>query len=159
MHELVLEPLGMSGSTYEQPLPAALEPLAATGHDQRGEPIPGKWHTHPERAAAGLWTTPSDLARWIIGVQLASDGESALLSGSMTNAMLTAGMGGWGLGPTVTGAGHEARFGHGGSNVGFRAQATGFARRGQGAVIMTNGNNGGALAQEILAAIARVYEW
>ena len=53
----------MAKSTYDQPLPAARESEAATAHDAQGRPIKGNYHTYPEMAAAGLWTTPSDLAR------------------------------------------------------------------------------------------------
>src|SRR5690606_17154585 len=56
--ELVLQPFGMGNSTYVQPLPAALRDKAATGHRASGEPVAGNWHTYPEQAAAGLWTTP-----------------------------------------------------------------------------------------------------
>ncbi len=69
MHDSVLGPAGMTHSTYEQPLPAALAPDAATGHDGNGVAIPGKYHTYPEMSAAGLWTTPSDLATLGIALQ------------------------------------------------------------------------------------------
>ncbi len=62
MRELVLEPLGMTHSTYEQPLPKSWVKRAATGHSWKGIPVIGKFHTYPEMAAAGLWTTAGDLA-------------------------------------------------------------------------------------------------
>jgi CubicO group peptidase (beta-lactamase class C family) len=64
MQELVLRPAGMTSSTYEQPLPDALRSRAATGHRRNGRPVNGRWHTYPEMAAAGLWATPEDLARF-----------------------------------------------------------------------------------------------
>src|SRR5207249_2438314 len=54
LRELVLDPLGMSRSTFAQPLPADLRAKAATGYRATGEPIAGRWHTYPEQAAAGL---------------------------------------------------------------------------------------------------------
>ncbi len=69
MKEKVLIPLQMENSTYEQPLPVSLSANAAVGHDQRGRPVPGNWHTYPEMAAAGLWTTPTDLARFAIELE------------------------------------------------------------------------------------------
>jgi len=69
MQELVLSPIGMNPSTYEQPLPEGLHRNAAIGHRGNGEKVEGNWHTYPEMAAAGLWATPSDLARYIIEVQ------------------------------------------------------------------------------------------
>src|SRR5262249_28862087 len=76
MKEAVLEPLGMRASTFEQPLPAEKARLTASGHLRDRSPVKGRWHIYPEMAAAGLWTTPSDLARFAIGVQEAVAGRS-----------------------------------------------------------------------------------
>src|SRR5499425_546670 len=57
--ETVLGPLGMTNSTYSQPLPAETREKAASGHRGYGEPVEGKIHVYPEMAAAGLWTTPT----------------------------------------------------------------------------------------------------
>src|SRR6202000_346163 len=76
MSDTVLKPMGMTNSTYEQPLPQAMSAAAATGYYATGREVPGRWHIYPEMAAAGLWTTPSDLARFAIGVQEAAAGRS-----------------------------------------------------------------------------------
>jgi len=68
MRRLVLQPAGMTRSTYENPLPQARRSEAASGHEQLDTPVPGGFHVYPEMAAAGLWTTPSDLARWAIAL-------------------------------------------------------------------------------------------
>src|SRR5918992_1859740 len=160
MRTRVLEPPGMKHSTYEQPLPSHLLGTAATGHRSDGTLVPGKWHTYPEMAAAGLWTTPSDLARYAIQVQLAAAGRSnAVLSQRTATQMLTVQSGSYGLGPGVEGEGRDARFSHGGANEGFRCFFIAYPGRGQGAVIMTNSDGGGALAQEILRAIAEEFNW
>lgn len=162
---LVLNPLGMARSTYENPLPAARLHEAAAGHTARGEPIPGKRHTYPEMAAAGLWTTPSDLARFAIAVQQAAKAAASPLSpqlvrGLLTpDTLLTIGGNHWGLGLTIDGTGDAERFGHSGADAGFIAQMVAFRHVGKGAVIMTNGQRGGALIQELLRAIATEYEW
>src|SRR5207249_4962706 len=89
MRELVLEPLGMRSSTYENPLPERLWDQAATGHRAGAKPVSGYWHVYPEMAAAGLWTTASDLARCAIGVQQCHVGtRGALLSRTLTQEML-----------------------------------------------------------------------
>jgi CubicO group peptidase (beta-lactamase class C family) len=77
MQRAVLGPIGMRQSTYEQPLPPARARRAASGHEQTDTPVPGRFHVYPEMAAAGLWTTPSDLARWAMEVQRAGRGESS----------------------------------------------------------------------------------
>ncbi|RPJ57980.1 MAG: class A beta-lactamase-related serine hydrolase, partial [Acidobacteria bacterium] len=159
MRDTVLRPLRMDDSTYEQPLPAALRPGAAAAHDVTGKPIPGGFHTYPEMAAAGLWTTATDLAKFAIEVRQALEGKSAVLSAATAKEMLTRQKESYGLGLSLTGTGREARFGHGGSNAGFRCQLVGYLETGQGAVVMTNGDRGGRLAAEIIRAIAREYGW
>jgi CubicO group peptidase (beta-lactamase class C family) len=158
MRETVLEPFGMSESTYEQPLPEDRWERAATGYRPDGEEVEGKWHIYPEMAAAGLWTTPTDLARFAIAIQEAYAGQSeAVLSRDMARQMLRPDMDNQGLGPAIQGSGR--RFGHGGSNEGFRCGFTAFIEGGNGAVIMTNSDNGGALMQEILTNIGLEYGW
>ena len=159
MRSAVLDPLGMNDSTYEQPLPAALRPAAAAAHDSDGRPIAGHSHTYPEMAAAGLWTTPGDLARFAIEVRQALGGRSSVLSEAVAKEMLTAGKGDYGLGLSVTGAGPNKRFGHGGSNAGFRCQLLAYVESGHGAVVMTNADGGGRLASEILRTVAAEYGW
>jgi CubicO group peptidase (beta-lactamase class C family) len=90
MREMVLEPIGMKDSTFEQPLPEEWANKAATAHGTKGEPIPSKWHVYPELAPDGLWTTPSDLARAALELQLALRGETnRLLQPRTAEQMLT----------------------------------------------------------------------
>lgn len=158
--DVVLTPLGMKHSTFAQPLPEALHGAAATAHDRSGKPIPGKWHTYPEQAAAGLWTTPSDLARFAIELQQAHAGKSSkVVSPAMARRMLTRIKGTYGLGIGVGETDGVASFSHGGSNAGFRAMLFATTSKGQGAVVMTNGEAGDALAGDILRSIAAEYQW
>ena len=160
LHDTVLGPIGMTHSTYEQPLPKALQASAATPYNGKGEPIAGGAHTYPEMAAAGLWTTPSDLARYAMEVEGSLQGKANhVLSQDMTRQMLTAGMGHWGLGPEIGGADADPFFSHGGANAGFRNNFFAYEKEGEGAFVMTNGDNGGVLAEEILHAIAAEYGW
>jgi CubicO group peptidase (beta-lactamase class C family) len=160
MRARVLEPFGMHASTYRQPLPVDRHGDAATGYRAGLRPIRGHFHTYPEMAAAGLWTTPSDLARWILGVQEAfAGGSQRVISRETAAAMLTPGLGGWGLGPAIEGAGDSLRFSHGGANAGFRGTFLGFTNRGDGVVVMTNSDSGGTIATEIVQAVAREYGW
>ena len=161
LRELVLEPLGMSRSTFVQPLPAALREKAATGYRASGDPIAGRWHTYPEQAAAGLWTTPGDLARFAIAIQQMAAGTSPqpIMSRAIAAEMLKSRMDDYGLGVGVTGVGPAAQFSHGGSNEGFRCQFNAFKDRASGVVVMTNSDRGGAIMQEIIRAVAREYGW
>ncbi len=157
--ELVLAPAGMTRSTYEQPLPKRLDPAAGTAH-RDGKPIKGRYHTYPEMAAAGLWTTPTDLALLAIEIQQEIAGKSSkLLSQKMAQQMTAKQFENYGLGPSVDSSGQSVRFGHGGVDEGFEAFWVAYQHTGQGAVVMTNGNGGSRLAQEIIRAIAKEYNW
>lgn len=160
MNDTVLAPLGMKHSTFAQPLPPAWHVSAASGHDDGGAPIKGKWHTYPEQAAAGLWTTPTDLALFAIELQKASAGKSnKVLSQAMATKMLTRLKGDYGLGIGVENPEGRPAFNHGGSNVGFRAMLIAFTNEGQGAVVMSNSDNGDVINSDILRAISAQYGW
>lgn len=159
LRQRVFEPLGLRHSTYEQPLPASLAATAATAHND-GQPIPGRWHTYPEMAAAGLWTTPTDLAQIAIEIQRTLAGRSdKILTPATARRMVTVERNDYGLGPGVEGTGASARFSHGGVDEGFEAFWLAYESTGQGAVVMTNGSGGSALAMEVIRAVAREYNW
>ena len=101
MNDVVLAPIGMKESTFEQPLPTGRMKDVAIPYRGNGTPVKGGPHVYPERAPAGLWTTPSDLARYIIEVQHAVAGKSNLLTAAMANEMLTPILNNQGLGPQV----------------------------------------------------------
>ncbi len=157
----VLAPAGMTASTFEQPLPSALAPLAAAGHRADGTLVPGGAHVYAELAAAGLWTTPSELARFALTLRAALDGQPSFLTPTTANAMITPPLADsqYGLGLGVQGAGDALQLAHSGSNAGFRASFVFYPRTGRGAIVMTNSDTGGALIPEILRAIAQEYDW
>lgn len=159
MHDLVLAPLRMRRSTYQQPLSAALLARIATPYQGDGTAVPGGPHLYPELAPAGLWTTPSDLARFAIGIQQALSGKSSrVLSRATAHDMLEPEYDQQALGLVVGGSTPQRYFNHGGVNVGYRCQLVAY-QGGEGAVIMTNGDNGDALIREILRTIAYDYAW
>jgi CubicO group peptidase (beta-lactamase class C family) len=156
--ETVLGPLGMDHSTFRQPLPEELQNHAATGYLADGTAVEGRFHTYPELAAAGLWATPSDLARYLLAAQEGwRTGEHPVLSPETIREMLIPGMGDVGLGSALTEDGERLFFA--GGNDGFRCQMTGFLRGDQGAVVMTNSDTGLQLATEIMLTIAMEYCW
>ncbi|MFF2479656.1 serine hydrolase domain-containing protein [Paenibacillus sp. NPDC058071] len=161
MSELLFKPLGLANSTYEQPLPSQWHEFAATAHPWKGRPLQGKWHIYPEMAAAGLWTTPSDLARLGVELQLAlKNNSNSILSADMLNQMLTAQVENHvGIGFFLDGEGENVRFGHSGWDEGFVARIVLSKHLGFGAVIMINSNEGNPMLIEIEQAIAREYEW
>jgi len=159
--DLVLAPIGMSNSSYEQPLADALAARAARAHNGAGRRMGAPWHVYPEQAAAGLWTTPSDLARFAIEVQRAIRGpKGAVLTQASAREMLAPiGVGGFAVGLGVAQRGEGWYFSHGGANWGFRCNLLAHVRKGYGVVMMTNGDAGGQLVNEIEGRIAAAYNW
>ena len=159
MRELVLDKVGMSDSSYEQPLPAARAAMTAGGAYRDGTPVHGKWHIYPEMAAAGLWTTPSDLAKFAIEIALSKQGKSnRVLSEKMTREMLTPVMDEAGLGFFMEKK-NPGQFGHGGSDEGFQALLTMNADTGNGLAIMADSDNGNVLEDLLLRRVAKEYAW
>lgn len=157
MRGSVLKPLGMESSTYEQPLPDNWRARAASGYDRVGGKVPGEWHVYPEMAAAGLWTTAADLAKYALAVQKMNAGKRGILSQGTVRMMLTPGMNNDGLGVFITPDGK--RFGHDGADAGFQSSLTAFIDGTGGIAVLTNSEHGGQLAQELMLTIAREYGW
>lgn len=158
--ETVLGPLGMTSSTYEQPLPAEIRKKTASGYRPDGKVVDGKIHVYPEMAAAGLWTTPTDLAKFAIEVQLSLQGKSnKVLSKATTAKMVTPFIEDFvGLGFFIQKRGQAIYFGHDGADEGFRAQLLVNRDKGYGAAVMVNSDNG-QIIDEIFRSIAKEYGW
>ena len=159
MREAVLDKIGMTDSSYEQPLPPARAAMTAIGTYSDGKPVHGKWHVYPEMAAAGLWTTPTDLARFAIEIANSRHGKSnRVLSQKMTEEMLTPVMDGAGLGFFVEKE-NRGQFGHDGADEGFQAILTMNSETGKGLAMMMNSDNGIGMASYVLRRVAREYAW
>jgi CubicO group peptidase (beta-lactamase class C family) len=160
LKELILNPAGMTSSTFEQPLPASRVSEAAVAHGPDGTPAPGKYHVYPELAAAGLWTTPTDLAKFAIEHQLSLQGKSnRILSQEFEEKMMTPYIGeAYGFGFGIEKKGNAEYFEHSGGNYGFNCLLIAHKRKGYGAVVMLNAN-AFALIPEIIRSIAKEYNW
>jgi len=159
MQELVLQPLQMVHSTFQQPIPEKLRPLIAMPYDNDGNAIEGGPHTYPEMAVAGLWTTPSELALFALAIQDALAGKpGAILSPSTAHQMLQPVLGFYALGFAIAGNGPNRYFSHPGVNAGFVAFLFAY-EKGDGVVLMTNGQNTKALGLEIIHTLSKRYGW
>jgi CubicO group peptidase (beta-lactamase class C family) len=158
MQQHVLKPVGMSKSFFTQP-PAAATPELATA-DTNGKAIDGKYPVYPEQAAAGLWTTPSDLSKYIIETQLAYKNKSAkVLNQALTQKRLTPYIdSNAALGVFIVKKGDDRYFNHNGGNEGFLCTSYGSIEGGNGVVIMINGDKY-SIIPEVLNSVARVYGW
>ena len=160
LEQLVFRRLGMDHSSFLQSLPQDLANNIAPGHLPNGQVMPGGYYRYAELAPAGLWTTPTDLARFVIEIQSSLHGKSKkVLSRETTRQMLTPQVENSGLGLFIDGTDRSRRFSHSGSNVGYKAYLVGYFDSGQGAVVMTNSENGAQLMLEVLRSIAAEYGW
>jgi CubicO group peptidase (beta-lactamase class C family) len=156
--ELVLRPLGMGDSTFLQSSADELAGQAASGQAASGHhpgpvPIPGHWHSYPEMAAAGLWSTAPDLARFFLSIRASLLGErGALLPQSIAEQMATPATSArpYGLGLQVAPAGEPRLIGNDGNTQGYENHAELSVDSGQGVVVMTNGYYGRALIHQVL---------
>src|SRR5258706_5090473 len=160
--ELIFDRLGMRRSGYDQPLVDSED--VASGYDYpTAIPVPGRWHTYPELAAAGLWTTPSDLATLGISLQraLRGDADQVITPASAREMMTKQPIRGANVGIAffIDGEGDSARFSHDGWDEGFLTQFVMYVQGGRGAVVMVNSTEGEDLIPEIMRAIAREYAW
>jgi len=134
--------------------------MTAGGQYSDQTPVKGRSHIYPEMAAAGLWTTPTDLARFAIEVQQAYTGKSSrVISPAMARQMLTEVKDGDGLGVFLQGAGNALTFSHGGRDEGFDAFLIGTASTGQGLAVMINANDDSRMTDRIVDFVARKYHW
>ena len=156
----VLKPLDMTMSSYTQPPAADKQKLLATGYRADGKEVEGKYHVYPEQAAAGLWTNPTDLCKYIIETQLALQGKSQkALSQQMTKLRLTPYIdSNAAFGVFIERKGDEKYFGHNGADEGFLSDYTGSFENGNGVVVMVNSDNGNIL-NEVVNSVAKVYGW
>ncbi len=160
LDNLILKPVKMNNSSFVYPLPKKLDNLTANGYDENGKVIDDGYHIYPEKAAAGLWSNPTDLALFMIALGKSYRGEdNGLLKQESAKTMMTRVPNAGGIGIGIDGEGNAFRFRHTGGNAGFVCYAVSFADIGRGAVIMTNSDNGFPLIHEITRAISKEYNW
>jgi CubicO group peptidase (beta-lactamase class C family) len=160
MQELVLQPLHMVHSTFQQPIPEKLRTLIAMPYDKDGNAIEGGPHTSSVMAVGGLWTTPSDLALFALGIQNALAGKpGAIVSPSTAHEMLQPVLGDYGLGFSIAGSGSNRYFWHPAATTGFLAVFFAYEEKRDGLVLMSNQQYSKALMLEVIQALAKQYGW
>lgn len=161
MRSLVLDPAGMSHSTFEQPLPERWEGQEAWGYRGNGALVGGRYNVYTAMAAAGLWTTPTDLGRFIVELQrgLRGDDGPVLDAASVREMMKPEADGDYALGLGIKPAKPAPYFMHSGANEGYRALLVGQEQDGYGAVVMANSDIASELLQEVVRSIAHEYGW
>lgn len=156
----VLRPLAMTRSGFFQPPDKSQHAFFAMAHDDTGRSIAGGWHVYPEYAAAGLWSTPADLARIVLAMIAAHKGQKTMFGADGLAGMLTSVDNlGYGVGVALKGEGPQRIAMKRGNNLGFRSGLVACPASGQGAVVMTNGNGGEPIVDAVLDALAQRFSW
>lgn len=170
--ELLFDKLSMSNSTFEQPVPTKFTKQSAWAYSTASW-FKGMPYVYPQQAAAGLYTTPTDLAKFFIDVQKSYLGKGKILSEATTKQMLTAQQnvsdGAYkeqiGVGPFLIQRSDNkdpdgVYFEFTGVNAGFLAYGMGSITNGNGVIIMLNsGDDVNGLGKEIRRAVAKAYNW
>jgi len=169
MVDWALKDLQMRNSSYKQPNFQAATKIRARGHHSDGAMIEGGWRIHPEQAAAGLWSTPRDLASFAIEMSNAYLGDSELLTKAEATKLLTPVFpqkdlsDAFGGQPAMTfivaGEADSFLFKHGGGNMGYRSFMLMYPHTGDGLVFMANSDAGFSVGMEILRAVSAIYDW
>lgn len=135
-------------------------PSPAMGHDWQGNTLEAGYGRVVDRGASGLWASPADLARVMLEIMAAERGLGRILSDStLINEMLTPQGCGWGLGLVVERNDQTTQIGYSGVGTGYRSRLVGELQRGHGVVVMTNGDRGDRIIDDIVAAVRRDYNW
>jgi len=153
--EIVFEPLGMKHSTFIYPIPSERRPVEAIPH--RADGTPGEPMINSvAQAHGGLMTTARDMSVFVIEIMNAYRGRSTrLISRKSARIMVDEGVGVFnnGNGPSVS-------FYHPGQGLpGTTSWIIGYPQTGQGAVVLTNGEKGLEVTQEIISLIKTRYNW
>ncbi len=159
MENNILKPIGMKNSFYTDTSSENKLNLLATGYNGDKE-VKMKYHIYPEKAAAGLWTNPTELAKFVIETQKSLLGKSnKILNQEMTKLMLTPYVdNSCALGVFIEDKDGIKYFRHGGVNEGFTSLYFGSVVNGNGAVVMCNSTDK-TILYEIINSIATVYKW
>jgi amino acid adenylation domain-containing protein len=157
MRRLVLDPLRLADTSFDQDHSHTAGLPVALGHDAHGTPLKGGWRTRAHLAAAGLWTTAADAARFTVAVRDALLGNPGALVPQALARELLAGETGtfYGLGTIVDDSGDDLEFGHGGEPSGYWNMAISRLHGGTGFVALTNADSGKAVVKHLTAELGR----
>lgn len=158
LDELIFGPANMKQSTFEQPVPDEFKKLIATGYSSDLTAYPYK--LFPYKAAGGIWTTPTDLAKFLIALFKDHYSETnIILSKKMTDSVFAKTSARLGFAKIYDDTGEGVLIEHWGSNTGFTSYMVASVAKKQGLIIMTNSDNGIRLMSYIARSVALAYDW
>ncbi len=156
--QTILRPMGMTSSTFQHQLPKELKQRTSAAFDGHGKMYSVVYNDYPEKAAAGLWTTPSDILRYAAHMQEIMLGkQNGILKKTTLEQIFSKHQNNWGLAPVIFDVDDELGFGHGGKNLGFTNEFNALISKQDGVVVMANGDNAGKLIHEVMVTLSKRY--
>ena len=155
VEEQIFKPLQMTNSRYKVD---QIDQNIASGHHKNGKVVIGKYPIYPYPAAAGLWTTPSDLAILMIELTNSLKGRSTIgVSAKAAGEIITpSDTIGWaGLGVFLESCEDGVEISSLGWGVGFQCMMVAFPNQESGLVIMTNTDLG---VHQLKGLIGEIYQ-
>ncbi len=159
MQRWIIEPSNMKTADFTQPIDRKKHQSIAHGHQANGTAVKGGWRNHPEQAAAGLWTNANDLASFLTEIGKGYRGKSAVFSKGVINELFNQEIENHYYGFRTLATGDNLAIAHYGGTQGYRSAMVLDVTTGNGAVILTNSNNGSLLTGDILRSVAKHYQW
>ena len=162
IHREIIQPLSLHRTCFSQPIPEELHPNSACGHRSDGQPVAGNWFVYPTLAGSAIWTTPTDLAKFALHLQIILHDESPGLIQHQTlrEALTPHRDPHFGLGFALYyNKGPGTFFGHTGNTEGFRSMFIAHESNGNGAFILANSDNADHVIKEIINHIAFSEGW
>ncbi len=160
MKEQIFGPLNMNNTSFSQYSLQDSVLNRAVGYGSLGNELEGKYPILPEQSAAGAWTTPIDMCKFVIEIQQSLRGKSnKIINRTTTKMMLTPYMNEEAaLGFFIKKSGGYSYFGHDAGNRGFSGMFYGSMEGGYGVAIFINSENSDIL-REVLNSVMDSYHW
>ncbi|WP_435274953.1 serine hydrolase domain-containing protein [Psychrobium sp. nBUS_13] len=152
-------PSGMETADFTQPVNPQKHQSIAQGHKDDGTTVKGGWRNHPEQAAAGLWTNANDLALFLSEIGKGYRGNSKVFSKGVIDELFNQEIENHFYGFRTLATGDNLAIAHYGGTQGYRSAMVLDVTTGNGAVVLTNSNNGSLLTGDILRSVAKHYQW
>ena len=159
MKQWIIKPSNMTTADFTQPVNRQKHQSIAHGHQANGITVKGGWRNHPEQAAAGLWTNANDLALFLSEISKGYRGNSAVFSKNVINELFTQEIENHFYGFRTLATGDNLAIAHYGGTQGYRSAMVLDVTTGNGAVVLTNSNDGSLLTGDILRSVAKHYQW
>jgi CubicO group peptidase (beta-lactamase class C family) len=161
--EFIFQPLEMRNTTMLRPDEVGFLRNVAKAHDESGAVISTGLPICPQISASGLWSTPTDMGRFLIEMQNALRGsQTEIVSHAVAKLVTSEILDGFGLGWALFDpVGYMEAFSHGGANTGTGGRVYATMDGGNGIALFGNGPNSirEPVLEKFRESIVDAYDW